>query len=64
MTTYKPFKEYEIVELINKTEIEPAFYIDANTVGVIKDMCVPDYYLVQFNNWGAYWVSGDKLKRK
>lgn len=64
MTTYRPFREYDIVELIDRTEIEPAFYLDKGTIGVVKDRCIPDYYLVVFQGWGAYWVSGEKLQRK
>ena len=64
MTTYNPFHKFDFVELIDRTEIEPAFYIDVNVIGVVMDRTTPDYYLVKFEGYGAYWVAGCKLKRR
>ena len=64
MTTYKPFNNYEFVTLIERTEIEPCFFINSDVIGVVMDRTVPDYYLVKFEGYGAYWVEGCKMKRK
>ena len=63
MTTYNPFHIFDIVELIDRTEIEPNFFINPDVIGVVKDRTTPDYYLVKFEGYGAYWVAGNKLKR-
>lgn len=64
MTTYNPFNNYDFVVLIKRTEIAPCFYIDEDVLGVVIDRTTPDYYLVKFEGYGAYWVEGRKLKRK
>ena len=64
MTTYRPFNNNEVVELINKTEVTNGLFIDAETTGIVLDKTVPDYYLVLFEGYGAYWVEGCKMKRK
>lgn len=64
MTTYRPFNKFDIVELIDRTEIKPLFYIDKAVLGVVMDDTCADYYLVIFEGYGAYWVSGSKLKRR
>lgn len=57
------FRKFDIVELIDRTEIKPLFYIDKNVLGVVMDDTCTDYYLVRFEGQGAYWVSGSKLKK-
>lgn len=64
MTTYRPFVNNEIVELINRTEIENGFFMEGGTVGIVLDKTFPDYYLVLFEGYGSYWVDGCKMKRK
>lgn len=63
MTTYRPFNKFDIVKLINKTEIKPCFSIDKDVLGVVMDSTTPDYYLVRFEGYGAYWIEGCKLIR-
>ena len=57
------FRKFDIVELIDRTEIKPLFYIDKNVLGVVMDDTCIDYYLVRFEGHGGYWVSGSKLKK-
>lgn len=61
MTTYNPFNEFDMVELKERTEIKNCFYLDKGVKGVVKDATCPDYYLVNFEGHGAYWVSGKHL---
>ena len=64
MTTYRPFNNYDFVTLIERTEIVPCLYIDNNVTGIVIDKTVPDYYLVKFEGYGAYWVEGKHLIKK
>jgi hypothetical protein len=64
MTTYRPFNNHDFVTLIERTEIVPCLFIDNDITGVVIDKTVPDYYLVKFEGYGAYWVEGCKMKRK
>lgn len=64
MKTYNPFNEFDIVTLAETTEVEPALFIKAGTVGVVMDKTVPDYYLVKFEVYGVYWVDGKHLIKK
>lgn len=64
MTTYKPFANYEYVTLINDTEVLPAFVLPAGTKGIVIDSCVPDCYKISLENYGIYWIFGNKLKRE
>ena len=57
----RQFGHYQTVILKGRTEIKPLFFLDSNVLGVIIDKTVPNYYLVKFEDFGAYWVSGDKL---
>lgn len=63
MTTYRPFNEFDIVKLIETTEVVPATFIEVGTMGVVMDKTVPDYYLVKFEKYGVYWVDGKHLIR-
>jgi hypothetical protein len=63
MTTYNPFNKFEIVELKERTEISNAFYLNKGVLGVVQDTTCPDYYLVNFEGHGAYWVDGKHLIR-
>jgi NDP-sugar pyrophosphorylase family protein len=54
-------EKQQIVYLKERTEIKPCFYIDKNVKGVIKDVTAPDYYLVEFECYGAYWIDGKHL---
>jgi hypothetical protein len=64
MTTYRPFNNYDFVTLIERTEIVPCLFIDNNVTGIVIDKTVPDYYLVKFEGYGAYWVEGKHLIKK
>lgn len=63
MTTYRPFKKHDVVKLIKRTEIKPSFFINNDVQGVVIDTTTPDYYLVRFTGYGAYWVEGCKLEK-
>ncbi len=56
-------KIFDIVELKERTEISPCFYIDGNTKGIIMETTVPNYYLVKFEDYGAYWIDGKHLNK-
>jgi len=55
------FKQFDEVVLKERTEISPLFYINSGIKGVVMDKTVPEYYLVRFEGYGAYWVDGSKL---
>lgn len=61
--TYNPFHKFDIVQLKGRTEVSNALYLDNTILGVVIDRTVPDYYLVRFEGYGAYWVDGSKLMR-
>ena len=62
MTTYNPFRKFDIVKLVKRTEVENLLFLDETVLGVVTDRTVPDYYLVKFEGYGAYWVDGSKLQ--
>ncbi len=57
------FNNLDRVNLKGRTEIANCFYLDENVKGLIIDQTVPNYYLVKFDNYGAYWVDGKYLKK-
>ena len=57
------FNKFDTVKLVEKTEIKPCFYINNDVSGVVMDRTFPNYYLVRFEGYGAYWVDGCKLER-
>ena len=61
MTSYNPFKEFDLVKMISTTEVTPGLFIEIGTMGVVIDITTPDYYLVRFEKYGAYWVDGKYL---
>ena len=58
------FKYLDRVELIERTEVNPLFFIDKNIEGLVIDQTVPNYYFVKFDNYGTYWIDGQYLKNK
>lgn len=51
----------DVVVFEHDAEVSPAHFIYEGTVGKIIDVTVPDYYKVQIDNYGIYWVGGKHL---
>ena len=56
-------RPFNIIELKERTEIKPCFYIDKGVKGMVIETTVPDYYLIKFEDYGAYWIDGKHLKK-
>lgn len=56
------FREYDLVKLIDDTEIEPAYWFKKGAIGMVVDTCFPGYYKVKFQE-GFYWVNGCRLEK-
>lgn len=57
------FEIFDEVRLVKRTEIENGFFLDERIKGLVIDETVPNYYLVRFENHGAYWVDGKHLNK-
>ena len=58
----KQFSKLNTVKLVERTEVVPTLYIENDVLGLVIDKTVPNYYLVKFVGYGAYWLEGNKLE--